>query len=36
MRKISVFIICVEPTIHLSLCYLHDCTFKAEYVNKDI
>ena len=26
--KISVFVICVEGIIYLTLCSLHDCTFK--------
>ena len=26
--KISVFVVCVEAIIYLSLCNLHDCTFK--------
>ena len=27
--KISEFLICVEAIIYLSLCYLHDYTFKG-------
>ena len=28
--KMSVFVICVEPIIYLSLYNLHDCTFKEK------
>ena len=29
--KISVFVICVEAIIYLSLCNLHDCTFNRKH-----